>query len=170
MVQRARLVEFADKPKMKEWLESQARVLYRRMKFDVEEQAGGRAGAPVKWVHRATKRGLLRQVPEGALVLTRERIHKDVWKEAAMKVAERYGISSSICTILGVPRPGRGYWAKSEKAREKGLVPLPELVEGQEEEWVVDPKKRAAELWAGRLRRTWWPVPRLSCSSKNTGG
>ena len=48
-------------PKLKEWLWGEARVLYRRMKFDVEKTAGGK---PTKWVRRGYKAGVpRRQVP-----------------------------------------------------------------------------------------------------------
>ncbi|MCK9365133.1 MAG: hypothetical protein M0P74_16215 [Syntrophales bacterium] len=47
--------------------------------------------------------------------LTREAMHSLVWKEPMLKVAARYGVSSSylarICKLMNVPRPGRGYWA-----------------------------------------------------------
>jgi hypothetical protein len=39
-----------------------------------------------------------------------------VWSEPMLRVAARFGVSSShmarVCTLLNVPRPERGYWAK----------------------------------------------------------
>jgi hypothetical protein len=48
--------------------------------------------------------------------LTREALYELVWSEPMLKVAARFGVSSSymarVCTQLNVPRPERGYWAK----------------------------------------------------------
>jgi hypothetical protein len=48
--------------------------------------------------------------------VTREALYALVWSEPMLKVAARYDVSSSymgrICTLLNVPRPERGYWAK----------------------------------------------------------
>jgi len=50
--------------------------------------------------------------------LTREQLYTLVWAEPMIKVVARYGVSSSymarVCTLLNVPRPERGYWAKLE--------------------------------------------------------
>lgn len=47
-----------------------------------------------------------------------------------LKVAARFGVSSSymarICTLLDVPRPERGYWAKLAAGRARAKPPLPE--------------------------------------------
>lgn len=47
--------------------------------------------------------------------LTREQLYDELWKEPAIKVAAKYGISGTalakICRKLSVPVPPRGYWA-----------------------------------------------------------
>jgi len=53
--------------------------------------------------------------------VTREALYELVWAEPMLKVAARFGVSSSymsrVCTLLNVPRPARGYWAKATLAR-----------------------------------------------------
>ena len=48
--------------------------------------------------------------------LSREQLYALVWKEPMLAIAARFGVSSSylarVCTMLNVPRPARGYWAK----------------------------------------------------------
>jgi hypothetical protein len=50
--------------------------------------------------------------------LTRERLYELVWSEPMLRVAERFGVSSTymarVCADLRVPRPARGYWAQRE--------------------------------------------------------
>ncbi|CAM2139651.1 conserved protein of unknown function [Pararobbsia alpina] len=75
-------------------------------------------------------------------VLTREELYQLVWAEPMLKLAERYGVSSSylarVCTTLHVPRPPRGYWAK----RAVGIVAkqptLPPARPGDETFWSRD--------------------------------
>jgi hypothetical protein len=79
----------------------------------------------------------------GGRVLHREEIYHDVWAEATMHVARRYGISGSmlarICTHLQIPRPPRGYRARPKKAR-KGMKPrLPPWRSDQEDWWAINP-------------------------------
>jgi len=66
--------------------------------------------------------------------LTRETLYNLVWTEPMLKVAARFGVSSSymarICTLLDVPRPERGYWAKLAVGRAKPKPPLPEPPQG----------------------------------------
>jgi hypothetical protein len=46
----------------------------------------------------------------------RQRLYDEVWAEPVDTVAKRYGVSNvylgRICRRLGVPVPGRGYWAR----------------------------------------------------------
>ena len=48
--------------------------------------------------------------------VSREALYEMVWCEPMLRVAARFGVSSSymarVCTLLNVPRPERGYWAK----------------------------------------------------------
>ena len=56
--------------------------------------------------------------------LTREELHAQVWAEPMTKLAQRYGLSdrglAKVCTRMGIPVPGRGYWARVQS----GQVPL----------------------------------------------
>ncbi|MDX3911649.1 MAG: hypothetical protein QHC67_17855 [Sphingobium sp.] len=49
-------------------------------------------------------------------MVSREELYQLVWSEPMTKIAARFGVSGSylarICTMLNVPRPERGYWAK----------------------------------------------------------
>jgi hypothetical protein len=60
----------------------------------------------------------------------REELYALVWAEPMLKVAARFSVSSSymarICTLMNVPRPERGYWAKLAVGKHS---PKPELRE-----------------------------------------
>ena len=62
--------------------------------------------------------------------LTREALYALVWAEPMLKVAARYNVSSSymarVCTLLNVPRPERGYWARLAVGKASPMPPLPE--------------------------------------------
>ena len=49
-------------------------------------------------------------------MISREELYKLVWSKPMTKVGEDLGVSGSymtrVCTLLNVPRPGLGYWAK----------------------------------------------------------
>ena len=49
----------------------------------------------------------------------REKLYDEVWKEPALAVAKRYGVSGvalgKTCRKLGVPLPPRGYWASERQ-------------------------------------------------------
>ncbi len=79
----------------------------------------------------------------GGRVLGREEIYKDVWTEAAMHVAKRYGISGSmlarICTRLNIPRPPVGYWARPARARKGKKPPLPPWTRDEPAIWAINP-------------------------------
>jgi hypothetical protein len=66
---------------------------------------------------------------EGHEPLTREQLYELVWREPMLKVAARFGVSSSymarVCTELRVPRPERGHWAKLEHGKESAQPVLP---------------------------------------------
>ncbi len=51
----------------------------------------------------------------------REKLYQEVWKEPALVVAKRYGVSSvalaKACRKLSVPLPPRGYWARARAHR-----------------------------------------------------
>jgi hypothetical protein len=81
--------------------------------------------------------------------LTREALYELVWSEPMLKVAARFGVSSSymarVCTLLYVPRPERGYWAKLAVGKAPKQPALPEPRPGDPLEWSRDgtPPKRA---------------------------
>jgi hypothetical protein len=74
--------------------------------------------------------------------LTREALYELVWSEPMLRVAARFGVSSSymarVCTLLNVPRPGRGYWAKLTVGKAPKQPALPEPRPGDELVWVRD--------------------------------
>ena len=61
----------------------------------------------------------------------REELYAEIWKEPAIKVAAKYGISSvmlgKVCRKLQIPIPGRGYWAKREFGKSVKQIPLPQV-------------------------------------------
>jgi hypothetical protein len=60
--------------------------------------------------------------------VTRQELYDLAWQEPMLRVAERFGVSSSyltrVFTELRVPRPARGYWAQREFGKSP---PQPEL-------------------------------------------
>ena len=74
--------------------------------------------------------------------LTREALYALVWSEPMLKVAARYGVSSSymarVCALLNVPRPERGYWAKLAAGKVSPIPPLPDARPGDDLVWSRD--------------------------------
>ena len=75
-------------------------------------------------------------------VVTREKLYELVWSEPMLKIAARYGVSSSylarVCARLRIPRPARGYWAKLAVGIRQKTPPLPEARPGDEQAWSRD--------------------------------
>src|SRR5471032_1859204 len=75
-------------------------------------------------------------------VVTREKLYELVWSEPMLKIAARYGVSSSylarVCARLRVPRPARGYWAKLAVGIRSKTPPLPDSRSGDEQAWNRD--------------------------------
>lgn len=71
--------------------------------------------------------------------MTREELHQLVWSKPMIKVAEQFGVSGShlarVCSILRVPRPERGYWAKLGAGKATPVRPLPPALPGDLVEW-----------------------------------
>ena len=71
--------------------------------------------------------------------VTREALYALVWSEPMLKVAARYDVSSSylgrICTLLNVPRPERGYWAKLAVGKAPQKPALQDARPGDELAW-----------------------------------
>jgi len=74
--------------------------------------------------------------------VTRESLYQLVWSEPMLKVAGRFGVSSSymarVCTLLNVPRPERGYWAKLTAGKAPKQPALAEPQSGDPLEWTRD--------------------------------
>ena len=68
--------------------------------------------------------------------LTREELYAQVWAEPMTKLAKRYGLSdrglAKICTRMGIPVPGRGYWARVQSGRVPPKTRLPKIKADQQ--------------------------------------
>ena len=84
--------------------------------------------------------------------VSREALYEMVWSEPMLRVAARFGVSSSymacVCMLLNAPRPERGYWAKLAVGKAPKQPPLPEPRPGDPLEWTRDGglPKRARSL------------------------
>ena len=74
--------------------------------------------------------------------VSREALYEMVWSEPMLRVADRFSVSSSymarVCTLLNVPWPERGYWAKLAVGKAPKQPPLPEPRPGDPLEWTRD--------------------------------
>lgn len=99
-----------------------------------------------------TKQGKPPQADSSDGPVSREALYEMVWSEPMLRVAARFGVSSSymarVCTLLNVPRPERGYWAKLAVGKAPKQPPLPEPRPGDQLEWTRDGAlpKRARSL------------------------
>ena len=75
----------------------------------------------------------------GRDVITREELYELVWSKQMTKVAEQFDVSGSymarVCSVLRVPRPERGYWAKLAVGKASARRPLPEAQPGDQMLW-----------------------------------
>ncbi|MGO4813790.1 hypothetical protein AB4156_30070 [Cupriavidus sp. 2MCAB6] len=87
-------------------------------------------------------------------VMSRESLYQLVWAEPMLKVAASFGVSSSymarVCTLLNVPRPARGYWAKLAVGKAPAKPRLPDARPGDELAWA-----RGDAQWETKL-----PLPK----------
>ena len=71
--------------------------------------------------------------------VSRETLYEELWKEPAVTVAARYGVSSSflarVCAEMNIPRPARGHWAKLAVGKAPKRPPLPPAQPGDAVEW-----------------------------------
>jgi len=71
--------------------------------------------------------------------VSREALYDEVWRHPILRVAERYGVSSSfmarVCTSMNVPRPPRGHWTKLEHGKPSPQVPPPAACPGDNLIW-----------------------------------
>jgi hypothetical protein len=66
---------------------------------------------------------------------TREQLYQAVWSKSGVKLAAELGVSdvalAKSCRRMGIPRPPRGYWAKSEAGKKPSRPVLPAVKTGQ---------------------------------------
>lgn len=76
---------------------------------------------------------------EKAEQVSREELYDMVWQQPMLRVADRYGVSSSfmarVCQSLGVPTPPRGHWAKVSHGKPSPIPPLPAAGPGVRLTW-----------------------------------
>jgi len=76
-------------------------------------------------------------------ICDRDTLYEEVWKEPMQVVAKRYGVSdvalAKTCRKLGVPVPGRGYWAKLKAGRADPRPALPPPEVGQRKAVTLHP-------------------------------
>lgn len=88
-------------------------------------------------------------------MVSRDELYRLVWSQPMTKIAEQYDVSGSylarICSLLNVPRPARGYWAKLAVGKAPSQIPLPAPRPGdplnwsKESEFVAPVKPRAPQ-------------------------
>lgn len=87
-------------------------------------------------------------------------LFEKVWQTPMVKLAHEIGVSdvavAKACRKAGIPLPGRGHWAKSEKQRQR--TPKPPQVEGKVRFQVLDhntlPGKTGTDSNSPIARRT----------------
>ena len=71
--------------------------------------------------------------------ISREALYEVVWSQSMLKVAARFGVSSSymarVCAALNVPRPAAGYWGKAAVGRAPPRPILPQARPGDQLSW-----------------------------------
>ena len=78
-------------------------------------------------------------------MISREELYELVWSMPMMKAAEKFSVSGSylarVCSVLRIPRPERGYWAKLNVGKAPPRPALPESLPGDQLSWsqVGDP-------------------------------
>lgn len=81
--------------------------------------------------------------------LTREELYAQVWAEPMTRVSRQYGLSdrglAKLCDRMGIPTPGRGYWARLQGGHKVKQIALPELKAGQRDKIVLKPASRVQE-------------------------
>ncbi|WP_240230054.1 hypothetical protein [Devosia lacusdianchii] len=72
-------------------------------------------------------------------MVTREELYELVWSQPMTKVCEQFSVSSSymarVCSLLNVPRPPRGYWAKLAVGKAPAAEGLPDALPGDHLTW-----------------------------------
>ena len=79
-------------------------------------------------------------------MISREELYQLVWSKPMTKVAEQFEVSGTymarVCTMLNVPRPERGYWAKLAVGKAPPPDSLPDARPGDLLSWSNDGKHR----------------------------
>lgn len=74
--------------------------------------------------------------------LTREDLYAQIWAEPMTKVAKRYGLSdrglAKTCARMGIPVPGRGYWARVQSGQIPPQARLSTIKAGQRSSVVLN--------------------------------
>lgn len=72
-------------------------------------------------------------------MITREELYELVWSKPMTKVAEQFDVSGSymarVCSVLRIPRPEQGYWAKLAVGKASARRPLPDAQPGDQMFW-----------------------------------
>lgn len=99
-------------------------------------------------------------------MISREELYKLVWAEPMTKVASRFDVSGSylarMCTLLNVPRPERGYWAKMAVGKAPPQPPLPAALPGDPLDW----SKEGERLPVAKAERRKLPEPPVPTGKK----
>lgn len=90
-------------------------------------------------------------------MIARDELYRLVWSQPMIRVAEQFDVSGSylarICTLLNVPRPARGYWAKLAVGKAPAQTPLPAAQPGDPLHWSQDGQHIAPPKPRAPLRR-----------------
>ena len=85
-------------------------------------------------------------------MVSREDLYELVWSIPMIKVAEKFSVSGSymarVCSILNVPRPERGYWAKLQVEKASARPALPEALPGDPLFWSQDGDPSVSRVYA----------------------
>ena len=94
-------------------------------------------------------------------MVSREELYRLVWSKPMTRIAGQFDVSGSylarICTLLNVPRPARGYWAKLAVGKAVAQAPLPPAQPGDPLHWSKDgerlppPKPKAPQRRGPRM-------------------
>lgn len=81
--------------------------------------------------------------------LMREELYAQVWSEPMSKLAKRYGLSdrglAKTCARMGIPVPGRGYWARVQSGQVPPQAKLPKIKAGQRSTVVLNKRGHILE-------------------------
>jgi len=75
-------------------------------------------------------------------MISREELYELIWSNPMTKAAAQFKVSNTylarICSLLHVPKPPRGYWAKRAVGKAPPQTPLPEARPGDQLFWSQD--------------------------------